>query len=36
LPEALEVAAVTFKSVIGEPALDLQMGQIRIDEIVGG
>ena len=32
----LEVAAVTFKRVIGEPPFDAQVCQIRIDEIMGG
>ena len=32
----LEIAAVTFEGVIGEPAFDPQVRQIRIDEFVAG
>ena len=32
----LEIAAVAFKSVIGQAPFDAQVRQIRIDEIVGG
>ena len=32
----LEIAAVAFKSVIGETPFDAQVREIRIDEIVGG
>ena len=32
----LEIAAVTFQRVIGEPPLHAQMRQIGVDEIVGG
>jgi hypothetical protein len=32
----LEIAAVTFQGVIGKPALDPQMREIRVDEIVSG
>jgi len=34
--KALEIAAITFKSVIGEAPLDAQVRQVRIDESVGG
>jgi hypothetical protein len=34
--KALEIAAVTFESVIGEAPFDAQMRHIRVDEIMGG
>ena len=36
LREALEVPAVAFQRVIGETALDPEVRQIGVDEIVGG
>ena len=32
----LEIAAVAFERVIGQPAFDAKVRQIGIDEIVGG
>jgi hypothetical protein len=32
----LEIAGVTFERVFGKPALDAKMGQICVDELMGG
>jgi hypothetical protein len=34
--KALEIAAVAFEGVIGEPPLDAEVRHIRVDEIVAG
>jgi hypothetical protein len=34
--KALEIATITFKSVIGEASFDAQVRHIRVDEIVSG
>ena len=36
LSKPLEIPAVTFKGVIGEPPLHSKVRQVGIDEIVGG
>ena len=36
LSKPLEIAAVAFQCVIGEPPFDAQVRQIGVDQIVGG